>query len=136
MVSPLEWLSAESKLSSLLHSSTSAKVLCAQRFVRTFAFAAPSLVLVLYLQALNNSKQRIGLFMTLTVLGDAALSLTLTLLADRLGRKNVLMLGSLLMMASGTVFALCKAYLVLLLAAILGVISPRWVARLLQLIHS
>ncbi|KAI9672174.1 MAG: hypothetical protein M1831_001988 [Alyxoria varia] len=62
--------------------------------------------------------------MTLTVLGDAALSLTLTIFADRLGRKNILMLGSLLMIASGMVFVFCKSYWLLLLAAILGVISP------------
>lgn len=62
--------------------------------------------------------------MTLTLVGDIAISLGLTLVADALGRRRVLILGSLLMTLSGVVFATTSNYWVLLLAAIVGVISP------------
>ena len=62
--------------------------------------------------------------MTLTLLGDAAISYSLTILADKVGRRRILLAGSLLMVLSGTTFAFSKNYYVLLFAAIVGVISP------------
>lgn len=62
--------------------------------------------------------------MTLTLVGDIAISLGLTLVADTFGRRRVLTLGALLMTLSGVVFATTSNYWLLLLAAILGVISP------------
>ena len=61
--------------------------------------------------------------MTLTLLGDVFLGGFLTLIADRSGRRNVLIGGSLLMVMSGTVFALVDNFWILLIAAIIGVIS-------------
>lgn len=51
-------------------------------------------------------------------------SLALTLVADRLGKRRILLLGALLMVFSGMTFATMSNYWVFLLAAILGVISP------------
>ena len=62
--------------------------------------------------------------MTLTLLGDVVVSLLLTLVADGLGRRRTLMLGALGMAVSGAVFATTDSYVVLLAAAIVGVISP------------
>ncbi|KAH8203645.1 hypothetical protein TruAng_002175 [Truncatella angustata] len=70
------------------------------------------------------SKTQIGLFMTLTLVGDICISFFLTLFADGLGRKAILVLGALLMTASGIVFAFSGEYWALLFAAIVGVISP------------
>lgn len=64
--------------------------------------------------------------MTLTLVGDVVISFLLTLLADALGRKAILALGAFLMVGSGIVFALSQNYYLLLAAAILGVISPRY----------
>lgn len=61
--------------------------------------------------------------MTLTLLGDVFLGGFLTLIADRSGRRKVLIGGSLLMVMSGTVFATCSNFWVLLAAAVVGVIS-------------
>lgn len=121
---------SELGLVSLHHSRPDVKLLCLQRFVRLFAYGASTLVLVLYLQALGISKTRIGLFMTLTLVGDVCISFCLTLVADGLGRKAILALGALLMTGSGVVFAFCENYWVLLAAAIFGVISPRYVRTL------
>lgn len=115
---------AEVGLVTLFHSPRDVKLLCLQRFVRLFAYGVTTLILVAYLQALGHSRTRVGLFMTLTLAGDVVISFLLTLFADRLGRRSILSLGALLMAGSGAVFALCSGYWVLLLAAVLGVISP------------
>ena len=112
-------------LVSLYHSSLDVKLLCLQRFVRLFAYGISALILVAYLEVLGSSKTEIGLFMTLTLVGDVCISLLLTLFADGLGRKAILALGAILMVASGVVFAISGTYWVLLIAAIAGVISPR-----------
>lgn len=114
-------------LASLYHSHIDIKLLCLQRLVRLFAYGASTLILVTYLEALNITKTQIGLFMTLTLAGDICISFFLTIFADGLGRKATLVLGSLLMAASGIVFATSGNYWQLLLAAIFGVISPRQV---------
>lgn len=118
---------SELGLVSLYHSKPDVKLLCLQRFVRLFAYGASTLVLVLYLQSLGISKTRIGLFMTLTLVGDVCISFCLTLVADGLGRKAILALGALMMVGSGVAFAVSDNYWVLLAAAIFGVISPRYV---------
>jgi predicted MFS family arabinose efflux permease len=111
-------------LVSLYNSPLDTKLLCSQRFVRLFAYGGSTLILASFLSSLGISDDRIGLFMTLTLVGDVVISFFLTLFADRLGRKAVLLLGSALMCGSGVVFALSGNYWVLLLAAVLGVISP------------
>ena len=110
---------------SIWYSTWDTKLLCLQRFTRLFAYGASTLILALYLSSLGNTDERIGLFMTLTLLGDVAISFLLTLVADGLGRRRILMLGAVLMSASGAVFALSGNYWVLVVASILGVISPR-----------
>ena len=62
--------------------------------------------------------------MSMTIWGDVIISFILTLFADGLGRRRTLMLGSLLMTASGVAFMLSGNYWVLVLASVLGVISP------------
>ncbi|KAI1380384.1 MFS general substrate transporter [Hypoxylon crocopeplum] len=103
----------ETGLVSMYFSTRDVKLLCLQRFVRMFAYGISTLVLVAYLDALGNPKTAIGLFMTLTLVGDICISFFLTLFAD-----------ALLMSASGVVFALSASYWVLLAAAVVGVISP------------
>lgn len=111
-------------LTAFYQSTADTKLLCLQRFIRLFAYGNSTLILALYLSALGISDARIGLFMTLTLVGDVLISFCLTLFADGLGRKFTLALGAVLMSASGIVFAVTGNYWVLLAAAILGVISP------------
>jgi MFS family permease len=100
------------------------KLLFATRAVRMFGYGLVSVVLVLYLAALGLPDPIIGLLLTLTLLGDAAISLWLTTHADRVGRRRVLLLGALLMCLAGIGFASTSALPVLVLAATIGVISP------------
>ncbi|KAL2017234.1 hypothetical protein VTK56DRAFT_2393 [Thermocarpiscus australiensis] len=114
----------ESGLRSVYAAGRDAWLVIVARGCRMFAYGASSLVLALFFAELRLSDARIGLFMTLTLLGDVVLGLLLTLVADRaVGRRRTLLAGSLLMIASGAAFALCEAFWVLLLAAVVGVIS-------------
>jgi len=100
------------------------RLLFATRAVRMFSYGLASVVLVLYLSALGLPDPTIGLLLTLTLLGDAAISLWLTTHADRVGRRRVLFAGALLMCLAGVGFASTSALPVLVLAATIGVISP------------
>ncbi len=94
------------------------------RVLRLFAYGAISLVLVLYLSGLGLSGERIGVLLTMTLAGDTVLSLLITTAADRIGRKRMLIAGAGLMILGGAVFALTGDFILLLVAATLGVISP------------
>lgn len=96
----------------------------ATRSIRLFGYGMLSVVLVLYLAALGFDGNQIGLLLALTLLGDTLVSLWLTTQADRVGRRRVLIAGALLMTGAGLVFAASDVFLVLLIAATLGVISP------------
>ena len=94
------------------------------RIVRLFAYGFLSVVLVLYLAELGLSETEIGLLLTLTLIGDTAISLGITTHADRIGRRKMLLLGTGLMIVAGLVFMVTKDFALLIIAAIIGVISP------------
>ena len=100
------------------------RLLFTTRIVRLFGYGFLSVVLALYLSALGLGEAQIGLLLTLTLLGDTAISLWLTTSADRAGRKRTLLAGAGLMIFAGILFAATQNFYVLLLAAIIGVISP------------
>jgi MFS family permease len=99
-------------------------VLFITRSVRLFAFGAISVILVLYLKEVGLSEKEIGLLLTMTLVGDTLISLLITTTADRLGRKRMLIAGAVLMVLGGAAFALTQCFLLLLVAATVGVISP------------
>src|SRR6266496_4171391 len=99
-------------------------LLFATRAVRLFAYGFLSVVLVLYLAAAGLSEARIGLLLTLTLLGDTVISLALTTRADRVGRRGMLIVGAALMVFAGALFGATTSFALLLLAATVGVISP------------
>ncbi len=94
------------------------------RLARLFAYGFLSVVLVLYLVQVGLPEQQIGLLLSLTLLGDAGVSLWITTSADRIGRRKMLVLGALLMFMAGAVFLLTRNPFLLMAAAIIGVISP------------
>lgn len=89
-----------------------------------FSYGLISVVLVLYLAAVGVPAWQIGVLLALTLFGDAAISLWLTTHADRVGRRRVLLIGALLMLLAATVFAVSDVFVVLAIAATIGVISP------------
>ncbi len=101
-----------------------ARLLFAARTIRLFAYGFVSVVLVLYLSAIRIDDHRIGLLLTLTLVGDVAISLYLTTRADMLGRRRTLIAGAVLMILAAAVFVSTRDFTFLLIAATIGVISP------------
>ena len=100
------------------------RVLFASRLLRMFAYGMLGVVLVLYLVRLGFDGGKIGLLLSLTLLGDVAISLWLTTHADRWGRRKTLVVGAALMALGGAGMAASENFLVLVVAATIGVISP------------
>jgi MFS family permease len=94
------------------------------RFTRLFAYGLISVVLVFYLVGIGLTESQTGLLLTLTLVGDTAISLYLTTQADRVGRQRMLMIGALLMAAAGLIFAFTRDFFWLVVAGTIGVISP------------
>ena len=100
------------------------KILFTTRIIRLFGYGFLSVVLALYLTEIGLTETQIGLLFTFTLIGDAVITLWLTTSADRFGRKRTLLMGALLMTGAGLAFVLTRNYILLVVAAILGVISP------------
>lgn len=94
------------------------------RSLRLFGYGFLSVVLALYLIDSGLDDVLMGLLFSLTLVGDAGISLLLTTTADRFGRRKTLIIGAILMMLSGVAFILTSNPLLLIIAAIIGVISP------------
>ncbi|KAF2878413.1 ADC synthase [Massariosphaeria phaeospora] len=120
----IRWLMEELGLKTMGSAGKDVYIIILSRYLRLVAYGAVALILALYFEELGFSDERIGIFMTLTLLGDVFVSLLLTLVADSLGRRKTLLLGAFMMATSGAVFATTSNYIALLMAAILGVISP------------
>ena len=100
------------------------RLLFATRMVRMFAYGFIAIVLGLYLTQVGFNDTQVGLVLSLTLLGDAAISLPITIIADRLGRRRMLIVGAGLMVFAGVVFALTSNIVLLIVVAIVGTISP------------
>jgi MFS family permease len=94
------------------------------RIIRMFGYGFLSVVLALYLAQRGLSEGEIGLLLTLTLAGDAAITLWITTSADRMGRRRMLIFGAGLMIMAGVIFSLTGNYILLVVTAIIGVISP------------
>ena len=101
-----------------------ARTLFVTRMVRMCAYGFLSIVLVLYLAQAGLNETQIGLLLSLTLLGDTLISLWITTTADHFGRKRMLVIGAVLMMFAALAFILTRNFALLLLAAVVGVISP------------
>lgn len=99
-------------------------ILLALKAVRLLAYGLTMMVLVPFLLELGRDESEVGLFMTLTLVGDVALSAWVTRIADGYGRRFILGASSILMLLSGVCFMFCTNYAILLIAAVVGVISP------------
>ncbi len=104
--------------------SPDGRLLFATRMVRLFAYGFLAVILGLYLAQVGLNDTQIGLVLSLTLLGDAAISLPITIIADRLGRRRMLLVGAGLMIFAGVAFAVTSDITLLTIAAIIGTISP------------
>jgi MFS family permease len=107
-----------------MHHRKDITLLFATRIIRLFCYGFLSVILVLYLAETGLNEKQIGLLFTFTLAGDAGISLWLTTHADGFGRKRTLLIGAFLMLGAGVVFILTNNIIILMVAAIVGVISP------------
>ncbi|KAJ3064979.1 hypothetical protein HDU98_011615 [Podochytrium sp. JEL0797] len=89
---------------------TDIAILFITRTLRLFAYGLIGVILVLYMKLLGLHPEAIGSFLTVTLMGDALVSLLVTGHADSFGRKKMLLIGSLLMTLTGLAFAAFPEY--------------------------
>jgi MFS family permease len=99
-------------------------ILLGMRVLRMAAYGGLAVVLALYLVEIGLEPGEVGLLLALTLAGDALVSLLLTTHADRVGRRTTLVVGAVLMVLGGVVFAVTGVFAVLVAAAIVAVLSP------------
>ena len=92
--------------------------------VRSFAYGFLSVILGLYLDAVGLSPVAIGWIFTAALAGGAVMTIIITAVADRFGRRALLIVGAILMALAGSVFALSHDPILLTIAAVIGTISP------------
>jgi MFS family permease len=108
----------------LMQTKKDIPLLFTTRIIRMFGYGFLSVVLALYLAQRGLSEGEIGLLLTLTLAGDAGITLWITTSADRMGRRRMLIYGAGLMIMAGVIFSLTGNYILLVVTAIIGVISP------------
>jgi MFS family permease len=101
-----------------------ARRLVAGRALRGFADGFVSVYLAVYLQLLGLSAVQVGAIVTATLLGSAALTLAVGLVAHRLSPRPVLLGAALLMLATGIGFAVSRDFWPLLVVAFAGTLNP------------
>jgi MFS family permease len=94
------------------------------RALRGFADGFVSVYLAAYLQLLGLSAFEVGAIVTATLLGSAALTLAVGLVAHRLSPRRVLLAATLLMLATGIGFGVVSEFWPLLLVAFAGTLNP------------
>lgn len=104
--------------------SRDARVLIAARGVRAYADGFISVLLPLYLTTLGMDGFQIGAVVTATLVGSAALTLLIGLVAHRLRRRWLLRSAALLMVATGIAFAFVHQFWPLLVVAFVGTLNP------------
>lgn len=99
-------------------------LLFAARFIRMASYGALTNVLLRYFTAVGLLAADVGVILTGILLGDLVITLFLTTRADSIGRVKVLVIGSGLKALAGITFARTTSFSWLLIAGIIGVISP------------
>jgi MFS family permease len=96
----------------------------AGRGVRAFADGFVALLLPAYLVQLGFSSFEIGAIVTGTLLGSAALTLALGLVAHRFSRRRLVFAACALMVATGCGFAVSTTFWPILIVAVVGTMNP------------
>lgn len=101
-----------------------ARPLVLARALRGLADGAVSVVLADYLVRRGFGPAQVGLLVTATLLGSAAVTLGAGLVSHRFRRRALLFLAALLMLGTGLGFASLDAFGPLLLVAFVGTLNP------------
>jgi MFS family permease len=107
----VDWLTSDGKL------------ILAARVVRAFAYGFLSIVLAIYLKLIGFNDIQIGLVLTATLVNSVIFTIIASFYADRIGRKKVLIIYTILMATAGAVFLATENYIVLIIATFVGTIN-------------
>jgi MFS family permease len=111
MTISFQWISIDGKL-----------LLCA-RIVRTFAYGFLSVILAIYLKLIGFDDILIGIILSVTLINSIIFTLFASFYADRLGRRNTLLLYTVMMSISGIIFFVTENPLALIIAALIGTLN-------------
>jgi MFS family permease len=111
MTISFQWISIDGKL-----------LLCA-RIVRTFAYGFLSVILAIYLKLIGFDDILIGIILSVTLINSIIFTLFASFYADRIGRRNTLLLYTIMMSISGIIFFVTENPLALIIAALLGTLN-------------
>jgi MFS family permease len=100
------------------------RLLFAGRALRTFGFGYLSVILTLYLADRGLSAPQIGAVLTATLVEDALATTFLAAVADRVGRRRVLIVTPLFLTLAGVLMAVAHAPWLLIIGAVAGTLSP------------
>ena len=98
-------------------------VLFTTRALRMMSYGGVTLIFMIAMTTMLDAA-RVSIILTGILLGDLLITLFLTTHADRYGRRMTLLVGAVLKIFAGLVFANSNNFFVLLLTGIVGVISP------------
>lgn len=104
--------------------SPDARLILTTRAVRAFVDGIAYVVLPAFLLALGFSGIQIGAIVTASLLGSAALTLTVGVTSHRFSVERLLAYSSWLMVCTGILFGLSTPFIVLLVVAAIGTMNP------------
>lgn len=101
------------------------KLIIATRGVCTFAYSSIAVLLALYLDKLGFSLVQIGAFLSVGVAGSAFFAFLVSLIAEKAGRRRLLVTFTLMSAAAGLALVFFDEFLPLMFFAFLGSITGR-----------
>lgn len=103
--------------------SDDGKLILAGRIIRTFGYGFLSVILSIYLALVGFSGVQVGLILSASLINGILFNLIASFYADKLGRRNLLIIYSLLVFFSGITFYATDNYIALIVAAFIGTIN-------------
>jgi MFS family permease len=99
-------------------------LLYAARAIRSFSDGFAVIILPAYLAELGFDPFRIGVVATVALFGTALATLTIGLLGSHYNPRGLLVIGALLMAATGVAFAVVEQFAIIAIIAFVGTINP------------
>ena len=103
--------------------SDDGKIILTARIIRTFGYGFLSVILSIYLAIIGFNGVQVGLILSTSLINGILFNLIASYYADKFGRRNLLIIYSLLMFFSGIIFFVTDNYTALIVAAFVGTIN-------------
>ena len=103
--------------------SDDGRLILAARIIRTFGYGFLSVILSIYLALIGFNGVQVGLILSTSLINSVLFNVIASYYADKLGRRNLLIIYSFLMFSSGIIFFVSDNYVALIVAAFVGTIN-------------